>query len=150
VTDYLAVSFSSTDYVGHLFGPSSLEAEDNLLRLDRTLAGLLAYIDKKVGLDQTMVVLSADHGGPEAPADMQQYGFEVDYVDPESWEKEAAFTALKRRFGIDKELIWGCRWPRSKQRSPPSWSSSTALPWRFPARQWLRGSFPTRRCCVRS
>jgi len=105
VTDFLAVSFSSTDYVGHLFGPSSLEAEDNLLRLDRTLAALLAYVDEKVGLDQTLVVLSADHGGPEAPADMQQYGFEVDYVDPESWEKEAGFAALKQRFGFDKELI---------------------------------------------
>jgi predicted AlkP superfamily pyrophosphatase or phosphodiesterase len=105
VTDYLAVSFSSTDYVGHLFGPSSLEAEDNLLRLDRTLASLLAYVDEAVGLDQTLVVLSADHGGPEAPEDLRQYGFETAYVDPESWEKEAAFTALKKRFGIDKELI---------------------------------------------
>ena len=105
VTDYLSVSFSSTDYVGHLFGPSSLEAEDNLLRLDRTLAALLAYVDKVVGLNQTLVVLSADHGGPEAPGDLQQYGFEAAYVDPESWEKEAGFAALKQRFGIDKELI---------------------------------------------
>lgn len=105
VTDYLSVSFSSTDYVGHLFGPSSLEAEDNLLRLDRTLSALLAYVDKMVGLDQTLVVLSADHGGPEAPGDLQQYGFEVAYVDPDSWEKEEAFAALKQRFGIDEELI---------------------------------------------
>jgi len=82
VTDFLSVSFSSTDYVGHLFGPSSLEAEDNLLRLDRTLAALLAYVDEKVGLDHTLVVLSADHGGPEAPGDLQQYGFEANYVDP--------------------------------------------------------------------
>ena len=105
VTDYLAVSFSSTDYVGHLFGPSSLEAEDNLLRLDRTLAALLAYVDKVVGLNQTLVVLSADHGGPEAPGDLQQYGFEAAYVDPDSWEKKAGLAALKQRFGIDKELI---------------------------------------------
>jgi len=105
VTDYLSVSFSSTDYVGHLFGPSSLEAEDNLLRLDRTLSALLAYVDKVVGLDQTLVVLSADHGGPEAPGDLQQYGFEAGYVDPDSWEKEEAFAALKQRFGIDEELI---------------------------------------------
>ena len=45
VTDYLAVSFSSTDYVGHVFGPSSLEAEDNILRLDRALAELFAFVD---------------------------------------------------------------------------------------------------------
>jgi len=51
------------------------------------------------------VVLSADHGGPEAPADLQQYGFEANYVDPDSWEKEAGFAALKKRFGIGEKLI---------------------------------------------
>ena len=105
VTDYLSVSFSSTDYVGHLFGPSSLEAEDNLLRLDRTLADLLAFVDEKVGLDQTIIAFSADHGGPEAPADLNQYGFAADYVRPESWEKEGGFDALKKRFGIGEELM---------------------------------------------
>ena len=50
ITDYLSISFSSTDYVGHIFGPSSLEAEDNLLRLDRTLADLFSFVDKKIGL----------------------------------------------------------------------------------------------------
>jgi predicted AlkP superfamily pyrophosphatase or phosphodiesterase len=65
VPDFLSVSLSSTDYVGHLFGPSSLEAEDNMKRLDRTLADLLAHVDAAVGLDQTLIVLSADHGAPE-------------------------------------------------------------------------------------
>ncbi len=62
VTDYLGVSFSSTDYVGHFFGPSSLESEDNLLRLDRTLADLLRFVDEQVGLERTLILLSADHG----------------------------------------------------------------------------------------
>jgi hypothetical protein len=105
VTDYLSVSFSSTDYVGHIFGPSSLEAEDNLLRLDRTIAELLAFVDARVGLNRTVVVLSADHGGPEVPGDLKRYGIEADYVDPDAWEKEAGFGALKRRFGIGEELI---------------------------------------------
>ncbi len=70
VPDYLAISFSSNDYVGHLFGASSLEIEDNLARLDRTLADLFAYVDKKVGLANTLIVLSADHGQPEAPGDI--------------------------------------------------------------------------------
>jgi predicted AlkP superfamily pyrophosphatase or phosphodiesterase len=74
VTDYLSVSFSSTDYVGHLFGPSSLEAEDNQLRLDRTLADLFAHVDKRVGLKNVLIVLSADHGGPEAPAYLNSLG----------------------------------------------------------------------------
>lgn len=111
VTDYLSISFSSTDYVGHLFGPSSLEAEDNLLRLDRTLAELVEFVDQRVGLDRTLIVLSADHGGPEVPADLEQYGFEADYVRPDSWETEAGFEALKSRFGIGEELILQYRHP---------------------------------------
>ena len=67
VTDYLSVSFSSTDYVAHVFGPSSLESEDNLLHLDRTLAELLSFVDSAVGHDRTLIVMSADHGGAEAP-----------------------------------------------------------------------------------
>jgi len=105
VTDYLSVSFSSTDYVGHVFGPSSLESEENMLRLDRTLAALFEYIDKKVGLDNTVIVLSADHGGPEAPPDLQRYGFDSQYVEPDTWEKKAGFEALKNRFGIAEPLI---------------------------------------------
>ncbi|MDF2376039.1 MAG: alkaline phosphatase family protein [Verrucomicrobiales bacterium] len=105
VTDYLSVSFSATDYVGHLFGPSSLEAEDNLLRLDRTLAALLSFIDEKVGLDNTVIVLAADHGGPEVPADLNLHGFEANYVHPEKWEKEEGFAKLKERFGIGEDII---------------------------------------------
>ncbi|MGB0257643.1 MAG: alkaline phosphatase family protein [Coraliomargarita sp.] len=105
VTDYLSVSFSSTDYVGHIFGPSSLEAEDNLLQLDRTLAGLLTYVDERIGLSNTLIVLSSDHGGPEAPGVLQQYGFGVNYVEPDTWDKSAAFERLKQRFGIGESLI---------------------------------------------
>jgi len=105
VTDYLSVSFSSTDYVGHVFGPSSLEAEDNILRLDRTLADLLAFVDKKVGLENTLVVLSADHGGPDAPGYLESLNIPAGYVDPDSWDKEAAIARIKESFGIEGELI---------------------------------------------
>lgn len=111
VPDYLSISFSSTDYVGHVFGPSSLESEENLLRLDRTLAELLEYVDQKVGLDRTLIVLSADHGGPEAPPDLQRYGFDSQYVDPDSWEKEPGIQALKKRFGTGEQLIRGYSHP---------------------------------------
>jgi predicted AlkP superfamily pyrophosphatase or phosphodiesterase len=105
IPDYLSVSFSSTDYIGHIFGPSSLEMEDNLLRLDRSLADLLAFVDQRVGLKNTLVVLSADHGGPEAPGYLRAHGIEAHYVEPEKWEKEPAIAALKAKFGIGKELI---------------------------------------------
>jgi predicted AlkP superfamily pyrophosphatase or phosphodiesterase len=105
VTDFLSVSFSSTDYVGHVFGPSSLEAEDNILRLDRTLADLLAFVDAEVGLDNTLVVLSADHGGPDTPGYLNSLKIPAGYVDPDSWDKAAAIERIKARFGIEGGLV---------------------------------------------
>jgi len=105
ITDYLALSFSATDYVGHVFGPSSLEGEDNILQLDRTLAGLLAYVDEHVGLDNTLIVLSADHGGPDAPGYLNSLGIPAGYVDPESWDTATAIERVKTAFGISGELF---------------------------------------------
>ena len=106
VPDYLAVSFSSTDYVGHVFGVSSLESEDNIARLDRTLADLLAYVDKKVGLQNTLIVLSADHGQPEVPGYLHELGIQsAGYINPEELDKAPAIAALKKRFGLGEELI---------------------------------------------
>ncbi|MGI9416052.1 MAG: alkaline phosphatase family protein [Hyphomicrobiales bacterium] len=103
--DYLSISFSATDYIGHIFGPSSLEGEDNILRLDRTLADLFAFIDAEVGLDRTLIVLSADHGSPEAPGYLAELGFEADYIDPKAFDRDAAIAELKERFGIGEDLI---------------------------------------------
>ena len=106
VPDYLAISFSSTDYVGHIFGASSLESEDNIARLDRTLADLFAYVDKKVGLDNTLVVLSADHGQPDVPGYLHEQGIpNAHYFDTESLDKAPAIAALKKQFGFGEELI---------------------------------------------
>ena len=66
-TDLLTISFSSTDYIGHSFGPNSIEAEDGMLRLDKDLGALLDYLDTKVGKGQYTVFLSADHGVVQAP-----------------------------------------------------------------------------------
>jgi predicted AlkP superfamily pyrophosphatase or phosphodiesterase len=106
VPDYLAISFSSNDYVGHLFGASSLEIEDNLARLDRTLADLFAYVDKKIGLANTLIVLSADHGQPEAPGYLHVLGIDkAHYFDTNALDRTPAIAALKRQFGIGEELI---------------------------------------------
>ncbi len=105
VPDYLGISFSSTDYVGHLFGPSSLESEENLLHLDGLLADLFAYVDERVGLERTLIVLSADHGGPEAPGYLAELGIPAGYVQPDDWDWEPAIAALKERFGVGEELI---------------------------------------------
>ncbi|MBL4807508.1 MAG: alkaline phosphatase family protein [Rhodobacteraceae bacterium] len=103
--DYLAISFSSTDYVGHMFGPSSLEAEDNMKRLDRVLGDLFMFIDDKVGLDRTLIVLSADHGATEAPGYLATLGIEASIFDFGEINKEPAIEALTREFGLAEELI---------------------------------------------
>ena len=105
IPDYLSISFSSTDYVGHIFGPSSLESEDNILQLDRTLANLFKFIDSEIGLDNTLIVLSSDHGGPETPGYLAELGFEAAYIEPDKYDQTAAIKVLKTKFGIGKELI---------------------------------------------
>ncbi|MDH3887904.1 MAG: alkaline phosphatase family protein [Gammaproteobacteria bacterium] len=106
VPDFLAISFSSTDYVGHLFGASSLETEDNIARLDRTLADLFSFIDKEVGLENTLIVLSADHGQPEVPGYLHEMGIDnAHYFDTAALDKTPAIMALKKQFGLGEELI---------------------------------------------
>lgn len=67
ITDLLTISFSSPDYIGHSFGPYSMEAEDNYLRLDKDLGDLLDYLDDRVGKNQYLLFLSADHGVAPIP-----------------------------------------------------------------------------------
>jgi predicted AlkP superfamily pyrophosphatase or phosphodiesterase len=100
-TDFLAVSFSATDYVGHLFGPSSLESEDVILRLDCILAELFRAIDQAVGLESVLIVFSADHGAPEAPERASEIGiaagrFAFDYFKKND---NPLSKAVEKRFG---------------------------------------------------
>ena len=68
ITDFLAISYSSTDYVGHFFGVNSKEIQDTYLRLDQDIARLLKELDKEVGKDQYTVFLTADHAAVNVPA----------------------------------------------------------------------------------
>jgi arylsulfatase A-like enzyme len=67
VPDILGVSLSAHDYVNHAYGPESRMSHDHLQRLDRMLAGFFADLDKKVGMDNVLVVLTADHGFANVP-----------------------------------------------------------------------------------
>jgi len=111
VPDYLSISFSSTDYVGHMFGPSSLESEDNLLRLDQTLSELLDFVDQQVGLTQTLIVLSSDHGAAEVPPQLNGFGIDAQYFEPDSLDRDRAIETLKASYGIAGELISGFNHP---------------------------------------
>jgi len=99
--DYLGISFSGTDAVNHFFGPSSLENEDMVLQLDRTLADLFAFIDESVGLDKTLIVLSADHGMAELPEYMTSLGYSAGRLYPEDIIA-AANQAGERLFDIEE------------------------------------------------
>ncbi len=75
ITDYLSVSFSVNDYIGHYYGPNSLEAEDGLIKLDSMLAEFFYYLDKQIGLDNVLLVISADHGVDSIPEYKKFIGF---------------------------------------------------------------------------
>ena len=105
-TDYLAVSFSANDYVIHMYGPSSLEAEDNLIRLDKTIAKLLKNVDEQVGLKNTLIVLSADHGAPEAPAVINALGAtQASVFNQEKLISPTLLARLKTEFNLGEDAI---------------------------------------------
>lgn len=84
VTDFLAISFSSTDYVGHLLGPRSMELQDTYLRLDRTIEQFLNYLDKKVGKGNYLLFLTADHAGAENVNYLKDNKYNVNSVNPQT------------------------------------------------------------------
>ena len=81
ITDFLAVSFSSTDYAGHAFGPRAVELEDMYLRLDLDIAQLLEYLDENIGENQYIVFLTADHGVVDVPDYLQDNNYPGKRVD---------------------------------------------------------------------
>lgn len=102
-TDFLTISFSSTDYVGHILGPRSIELQDTYLRLDVTLADLLSYLDKSIGKDNYLLFLTADHGGAENARFLNDNKYNVTNIDT----KEIV-NCLKKfskdTFGVDLVL----------------------------------------------
>ena len=68
VTDFLAISLSSPDYIGHTFGPNSVEIEDTYIKLDKEIADFLSYLDQKVGKGQYLFFMTADHGVAHVPS----------------------------------------------------------------------------------
>lgn len=85
VPDLLTINFSSMDFANNLFGPSSVEMEDTYLRLDQDIAGLLDYVDKNVGLSNTLVILTSSCSSSYSVDFLQQkYNMPAGYVSPES------------------------------------------------------------------
>ena len=94
-TDFLTVSFSSTDYVGHAFGPNSVETEDTYLRLDKDIAEILTTLDNTLGKDNYLVFLSADHGVSDVPGLWQ-----ANHLPAGLFDRSEAMTQVKNALKI--------------------------------------------------
>ncbi|WP_420604213.1 alkaline phosphatase PafA [Flagellimonas sp.] len=98
ITDFLAISFSSTDYIGHKYGVNSKEVQDVYLRLDKDLERILNTLDNKVGVGQYTVFLTADHGAVNVPAYLKDQKIPAGYLDLD--EMKTKFTEfIKYKYG---------------------------------------------------
>jgi predicted AlkP superfamily pyrophosphatase or phosphodiesterase len=98
LTDLLAVSFSSNDYVGHAVGPDDPQVQDMAIRTDILLRKLFAFLDKKVGMKDVLVVFTADHGVAPVPEVSIQRKMEAGRYPAGTVEK-AVQSALQTKFG---------------------------------------------------
>lgn len=118
VLDFLGISFSGVDATNHFFGPSSLENEEMVRALDSTLADFFAFLDKEVGAEHVLYVLSADHGMPEMPEYMADLGMTTtrnghtalaDELNAQIAREHGVETAIKAFFRpyiyLDQEAI---------------------------------------------
>jgi len=102
--DLLSISFSSPDLTGHYYGPDSQETVDTYARLDRVIADLLSYVDKKVGLANVIVAVTGDHGVAPIPEYMKSKGFDAGRLSSNEFVS-AANKALAARFGDGKWVV---------------------------------------------
>ncbi|HEX7312721.1 MAG TPA: alkaline phosphatase family protein [Pyrinomonadaceae bacterium] len=97
-TDVLTVSFSANDIVGHRYGPYSHEAMDMTLRVDRQIARLLDIVDARVGLANTVVAFTADHGVAPSPEHATEMGLPGGRINPAD-VLTAVRNRIRARFG---------------------------------------------------
>ncbi|MEM7283896.1 MAG: alkaline phosphatase family protein, partial [Pseudomonadota bacterium] len=102
--DLLSVSLSATDYVGHDFGPLSRESEDNLYRLDRSLAHFMDRLEKQVSSKHILYVLTADHGVDASPEHRHALGLTGHRLDVPVLTT-ALNLHLKTRFGGEQDIV---------------------------------------------
>jgi predicted AlkP superfamily pyrophosphatase or phosphodiesterase len=103
ITDFLTLSFSSTDAVGHSAGPRSVEIEDLYLRLDRNIAELLKKLDQEVGANNYVVFLSADHAVSDVPQLLRDSGVPAGYFNDE--QVKSALKEFLASYFPGKDLI---------------------------------------------
>jgi len=98
-TDFLALSFSSTDYIGHSFGPNSWEQVDDYVKLDDELGKFLNFLDTQVGKNQYTVFLTADHAVAHVPGFMKEHKLPGGNFDDNTARKEMN-DLIKEKYGV--------------------------------------------------
>lgn len=87
-TDFLTLSYSSTDYIGHDFGVNSIEIQDTYLRLDQDIARLLSFLDEHVGKNEYTLYLTSDHGASHVPSYLNEVKIPAGYFDERAFETQ--------------------------------------------------------------
>ncbi len=100
-TDFLSISFSSTDYVGHKYGVDAVETEDTYLRLDKDLAELFRFLDEKVGKGNYTIFLTADHGAVRVPAYLDSLRIPATYFNSRKFKTFLDSVSTKHFKSID-------------------------------------------------
>lgn len=102
-TDFLAINLASTDYIGHSYGPNSIEVEDAYIRLDRDLATFFNMLDKKVGKNNYLVFLSADHGGANSEGFLKSNKIPSGFFDQDL--QRSLEDELKKKYQVEKIVL---------------------------------------------
>jgi predicted AlkP superfamily pyrophosphatase or phosphodiesterase len=103
-TDFLAVSFSSPDYIGHKYGPMSIEIEDTYLRLDKDLEEILNYLESNFKKEDVLVFLTADHGAVHVPQFLMDNHIPAGYFDNAKLIKNLK-AHLKKEYDTDTLIM---------------------------------------------
>ncbi|NDA61057.1 MAG: alkaline phosphatase family protein [Chitinophagia bacterium] len=103
VTDFIAISFSSPDYIGHSFGPNSWENMDDYIRLDQELGKLFQFLDVQIGKNAYTVFLSADHAVAHVPGFMKENKLPGGLLEDAGMMKDMN-TQIKLKFGVDNAI----------------------------------------------
>ena len=103
VTDFLAINLASTDYVGHKFGPNSIEVQDVYMRLDRDLADFFSFLDSKVGRGQYTLFISADHGGAHSVGFLEEKKMPTGFFA--ATMKDDVNKKLQAKFGVENLIL---------------------------------------------
>ena len=102
-TDFLTVSFSATDYIGHRYGVAAVETEDTYLRLDQDLASFFSFLDAEVGVGNYTLFLTADHAAVQVPSYLQSLKIPAHYFDIKGFENY--ITEITQKYFNSKALI---------------------------------------------